>query len=83
MNNLMLILPKYLLCELDEKTNSLIRSCAEEIVLDDWLVYIIEITYHIGYAKSILADNISESTYKKIKKLVKDNLIMKLSGGLV
>lgn len=75
------MLSQYLRDELDEITSFHIRVAAEEIALDDWLVYVIEIAYHIGYAKSILADNISESTYKKMKKSVTDNLIMRLSGG--
>jgi hypothetical protein len=75
------ILHKYLKGELDEKTNALIQMSAEEIALDDWLVYVIEIAYHIGHAKSILVDNISETTYKRMKKIVKDNLIKRLSGG--
>jgi hypothetical protein len=75
------MLSKYIKGELDEKTNALIQICAEEIALDDWFVYVIEIAYHIGYAKSILADDISESTYKKMKKLVTDNLIRRLSEG--
>lgn len=78
---LTLMLSKYIKGELDEITEFNIRVAAEEIALGDWLVYIIEIAYHIGYGKSILADNVSESTYKKMKKLVTDNLIRRLSGG--
>jgi hypothetical protein len=78
---LTLILCKYLKRELDEKTNALIQMSAEEIALDDWLVYVIEIAYHIGYAKSILADHTSEFTYKRIKKSIQDNLVKRLSGG--
>ena len=75
------ILSKFIKGELDAVTNTLIRLSAEEIALDNWLIYIIEIAYHIDYSRSILSENISESTYKKMKKLVKDNLIKRLSGG--
>lgn len=75
---LTLILEKYLLGELDEFTNEQIKIGAEEIALADWLVYVIEIAYHIGYNRSLLNLKISITTYKKMKKLVKDNLIKRL-----
>ena len=77
------ILSKYLKNGFDDNTNDLIQSCAEEIALEDWLPYIIEITYHIGYTNSILSDNISEYTYKQMKKMIVDNLYKRLSGGLL
>jgi hypothetical protein len=73
-------LHKYIRDELDELTNFHIRVGAEEIALDDWFVYVIEIAYHIGYAYSLLKEKISEVTYKNMKKLVKDNIIKRLSG---
>lgn len=72
-------LEKYLLGETDEFTSAKIRLGAEEIALDNWLVYVIEIAYHFGYNKSLLNLKIGETTYKKMKKLVKDNLIKRLA----
>lgn len=72
------LLGQYLKEELDEVTRFNIRVAAEEIALDDWFVYVIEIAYHIGYAHSLLQGKLGETTYKKMKKLVKNNLIKKL-----
>lgn len=72
------LLCRYIKDELDENINAHIRIAAEEIALDDWLVYVIEIAYHISYAYSLLKEKMSETTYKKMKKLVKDNLIKRL-----
>lgn len=77
---LTVVLCKYIRGETDEYTTAYIRIAAEEIALDDWFVYVIEIAYHIGYAYSALKKRISEVTYKKYKKSVKDNLIKRLSG---
>ena len=73
------ILEKYLRGETDEVTSARIRLGAEEIALEHWLVYVIEIAYHIGYNKSVLLLTTNESDYKRMKKLVKDNLIKRLS----
>lgn len=72
------ILQRYLLGETDEFTDVWIIIGAEEIALDDWLIYVIEIAYHIGYAHSLLQQKFSEKTYKETKKAVKDNLIKRL-----
>lgn len=72
------LLQKYIRVELDECTNSCVRIAAEEIALDDWFIYVIEIAYHIGYAYSLLKEKMGEVTYKNMKKLVKNNLIKKL-----
>lgn len=77
---LTVLLRKYIKDELDEYTSAYIRIAAEEIALDDWFVYVIEIAYHIGYSYSLLQDKMSECTYKNMKKLVKDNLIKRLPG---
>lgn len=74
------LLCKYIRDELDEITRFNIRVAAEEIALDDWFIYVIEIAYHIGYVHSVLQDKMSECTYKNMKKLVKDNLIKRLPG---
>jgi hypothetical protein len=76
---LTILLQKYIRDELDEITRFNIRVAAEEIALDDWFVYVIEIAYHIGYAYSLLNEKISETTYKMRKKSVVDNLIKRLS----
>lgn len=76
---LSLTLQKYLKGELNEYANTIIREGAEEIVLQNWLVYIVEIAYGIGYLNSLLIEKISSSTYKIAKKEVKENLIKKLS----
>lgn len=75
------LLRSYIKDELDEITSFYIRVGAEEIALDDWFIYVIEIAYHIGFVHSLLKEKISEVTYKNMKKLVKDNLIKRLSGG--
>jgi hypothetical protein len=75
------LLRSYIKVELDEITSFHSRVAAEEIALDDWFIYVIEIAYHIGYAYSLLKQKISEVTYKNMKKLVKDNLLKRLSGG--
>jgi hypothetical protein len=72
------LLRSYIRNELDEITNFHIRVGAEEIALDDWFVYVIEIAYHIGYAHSLLKEKMGEVTYKNMKKLVKENLIKRL-----
>lgn len=74
------LLRSYIRDELDEITNFYIRVGAEEIALDDWYIYVIEIAYHIGYAYSLLNKKTSEVTYKNMKKIVKNNLIKRLSG---
>lgn len=76
-----LTLEKYLLGELDKKTNDVILKAASEIVLDFAPIILIEITYHIGYAKSLLLDKMCETTYKTLKKRVKDNLLKNLERG--
>lgn len=76
---LTILLGRYVRDELDEITRFNIRVAAEEIALDDWFIYVIEIAYHIGYAYSLLNEKISETTYKKMKGLVKDHLIIRLS----
>lgn len=75
------MLCSYIRNELDENTTAHIRISTEEIALEDWLVYVIEIAYHIGYAKSLLQNKIGETTYKKMKKTIKYNLIKRLSEG--
>ena len=75
------LLRSYIKDELDEITNFHIRVGAEEIALDDWNIYVIEIAYHIGFAYSLLKEKISEVTYKNMKKLVKENIIKRLSEG--
>lgn len=69
---------KYLLICYLKGDLSLIRESSEEITMVYWRTFLIEIAYNIGYAKSILNDEMSETTYKHLKKLVKENLVKKI-----
>lgn len=71
----------YLKGGLSLKIESLIREASEEITLEYWRAFLIEIAYSVGYANSILNDEMSESTYKELKKLVKENLIKKIMSN--
>lgn len=63
----------------DEDTNEKIYYAITEIVQKEELpIFLLEIMNRTGYAKSILAGNMSESTYKKKKKAIRDNIIKKL-----
>lgn len=60
---------EYLHGTLDEATNAKIYDAVHEVVDQrDASVYVFEIAYRIGYAKSQLANSISEVTYKNRKK---------------
>ena len=76
------LLRLYIRGKLDKNTEVNIRIAAEEIALDDWFVYVIEIAYHIGYAHSLLNEKMSEVTYKNMKKQVKENLKEKNKKGV-
>lgn len=71
-------LAHYFKGELDADTNEVIYEAACEIALGDGVIYLVEICYAIGYKNSLLAANIGETTYKKMKKLVADNLLKRL-----
>lgn len=58
--------------------NFKIFEAAAEIVGEDMAkLYIKEIGSNVGYAKSE-ADTVSETTYKRYKKLIKENIAKKL-----
>ena len=67
----------YLHGTLDETTNEKIYEAVHSVVdQKDAGAYVYEITYHIGYVNSQLADVISEVTYKKRKKQIRDKLAL-------
>ena len=67
----------YLHGTLDEVTNEKIYDAVHQAVgQTDAIIYVFEIAYHIGYAKSLLIDVISETTYKKKKKTVRDRIAL-------
>lgn len=51
----------------------MIQEASESIVLSDWKIYLYEIFYNIGYAKSYI-QTISEGTYKAYKQRIVNNL---------
>lgn len=63
---------EYLQGTLDATTNEKIYNAVHEVV-DQRVasMYVFEIAYRIGYAKSQLADYISEVTYKNRKKAIR------------
>lgn len=66
---------KYLHGEYDGKTNVTIYGIAHKHIdhlLAVTMIY--EIAYRIGYARSHLADVMSETTYKKKKKAIRENI---------
>jgi hypothetical protein len=60
-----------------EYINGRISTAAQEIVGDDFEIYIREIGEAIGYARSQVPD-ISDSGYKRFKKEIKINIAKKL-----
>ena len=66
---------EYLHGTLDETTNEKIYDIVHEAVDQSVAgAYVFEIAYRIGFAKSQLADVISEVTYKKKKKAIRDKI---------
>lgn len=67
---------KYLHGEYDGKTNAMIHGIAHKNA-DNMIAItmIFEIAYRIGYAKSYLMQYMSEVTYKKKKKRIRDKLV--------
>lgn len=71
---------KYLHGEFDEKTNVAIHDIVHHYIDNIIAITMIfEIAYSIGYAKSNLMDDMSEVTYKKKKKRIRDELVMKVN----
>ena len=60
-----------------EYINRRIEDAAMEIVGTEYEIYINEIGRYVGYAQSAVSD-VSESTYKQLKKEVKVNIAKKL-----
>ena len=67
---------KYIHGEYGAKINETIYYATAEIVPYQWEIYIfiMEIAYRTGYANSILGREMSEVTYKKKKKAIRDNI---------
>ena len=67
---------RYLHGEFDEKTNASIHDIVhyntdKRIAI----TMVLEIAYRIGYAKSSLLEDMTESTYKRKKKSTRDKLV--------
>ena len=60
-----------------EYLNRRISDAAKEVAGDAYIIYIKEIGENVGYAQSA-AEDVSEYTYKKVKKEVKINIAKKL-----
>lgn len=75
------ILVKYFSGELDDETNEIIYEAACELTLSKARIYLAEITYGIGYSKSLLRSEVGEATYKKLKTLCKNNIYKRLKEG--
>ena len=59
-----------------EDTNEKIYKAVHDVVGQrDATMYVFEIAYAIGYAKSALQDFVSETTYKKKKKAIRENIL--------
>ena len=68
---------KYLHNGLSPEENERMWICFHNIVPHSQFIHFAyEIAYHKGYAKSFLFDEMSETTYKKKKKIIKDNILM-------
>jgi hypothetical protein len=66
---------EYLHGDCDEPTKVKIYEAVHSVVSQkDAPMYVFEIAYAIGYAKSALQDFVSETTYKKRKKAIRDRL---------
>lgn len=67
---------KYIHGELDTETNEKMWKAIHEGVEHNEAIYFcFEIAYRIGYSRSHLADAMSEVTYKKKKKAIRDNVL--------
>lgn len=66
--------------EYSEEINEAIYYATAAIIRYQWQIYlfIVEIAYRTGYANSILAEEMSENTYKKKKKAVRENILKAL-----
>lgn len=68
---------EYLHGTLDATINEKIYNAVHEVADQRMAsVYVFEIAYRIGYVKSQLADIMSEVTYKKRKKSIRDKIAL-------
>lgn len=66
---------KYIHGELDESMNQKIWKAIHDVVKHEQTIHFaFEIAYRIGYARSYLADAMSEVTYKIKKKAIRDKI---------
>lgn len=72
------MLVKYFNGELDDATNEIIYEAACELTLIRARTFLAEITYNIGYAKSLMQSVMGETTYKRLKTLCKNNIYKRL-----
>ena len=67
---------KYLHGGCGKATNKKIYKAVHDVVSQkDATMYVFEIAHAIGYAKSALQDSVSETTYKKKKKAIRENIL--------
>jgi hypothetical protein len=67
---------KYIHNECDASTNEKMwKAIHDGVEHNEAIHFCFEIAYRIGYARSYLANTMSESTYKKKKKAIRDNVI--------
>ena len=76
---------RYIHGEFGSDKNEKIWRTVREIVPSNMIVhFVFEIAYRIGYARSYIAGDFSEATYKKKKKQIRDNIQKMFSGeGLI
>lgn len=68
---------KYFHGELSQASNEAVYNIAHDVFHDRKIeiTMLLEIAYREGYAKSDLADDMSEVTYKRKKKRIRDMLV--------
>lgn len=75
---------KYLHGGFNEAVNERIYYIVYSVVGRKKLIpqFVFEIAYRVGYAKSALADELSEVTYKIKKKRIREELVASLGGEI-
>lgn len=66
---------RYLHGELDTETNEKMwKATHDGVKHNEAIHFVFEIAYRIGYARSHLANIMSETTYKKKKQAIRENI---------
>lgn len=71
---------RYLKGGFDGDTNETIYTIVNSVLPnpEDTLNMIYDIAYRVGYYNSILCNSMSECTYKKTKKWIRDTLVLEI-----